>query len=60
MGTAAESVDSIDSRVVDNESVLQINAGLGGRCCHLRMFDSNWFKGRVPQLSPVFYATGQE
>ena len=37
---------------------LQTNAGLGGRCCHLAMFDCNGFKGHVPEFSLGFCATG--
>ena len=36
---------------------LLIRAGPGGRCCHLRVFDSSEFKGYVPELSLIFCAT---
>ena len=34
------------------------NAGLGGRCCHLRLFSSTWFEVIVTELFPYFCATG--
>ena len=37
-----------------------INAGHGGRCCHLASSFLNKFEALVPELSLVFCATGQE
>ena len=37
-----------------------INAGLGDFCCHLRATDGNQCKRRVPVLSLILCATGQE
>ena len=41
-------------------SKLRINTGPGGRFCHLKVFDSNGFKGYVLELSLILCATGQE
>jgi hypothetical protein len=38
---------------------LLIRAGLGGRCCLLRVFDCSGFSGVVPPLSLICCATGR-
>ena len=35
------------------------NAGFGGHCYYLRATDCNQYKSCVPDLSPVFCATGR-
>ena len=41
-------------------SILMINAGRGGRCCHLAHSFCNRSEGLVPDLFSDFCATGQE
>ena len=39
-------------------AILLINAGPGGRCCHLAISCRNRSEGLVPELSLIFCATG--